>query len=337
MRKKFFSFCISLMLIFLVCFPLSACYTPTLKMSADFIQGWYCQDWTVENWDAKITELKNDGFEEIIFQSSISIENNSVDCYYNSPYFANLVDYECSVSPVLDNLLLSAKQNNFKVILGLTSTDSWWDNTNFANTEYCTNLANFDAIAFDEIMSLFYENYSDTITGIYWAYEIYTQNQGFELAWANIFNTVINHIDNSIYNMPICFSPFFSKYFACNNTQSATMWKNFFSNTSLRNIDTIYPQDGFGGYSGIFSQSTANALVEKMQILYNACSQYSQCNFGINIEIFTNTSTVAEFSRVFEQIKQASRFTNKLICFSFSHFADTHFTEDYQNYISTLP
>jgi len=305
-------------------------------MSADFIQGWYCQDWTVEDWDAKISGLKNAGFEEIIFQSSINIEDNIVDCYYNSPYFANLIDCECSVSPVLDNLLYSAKQNDFKVILGLTSAESWWDSANFANEAYCSNLANFDIIAFNEIMSLFYEDYSDTITGIYWAYEIYSQSEGFELAWANIFNSVIHHIKNSNYNLPICFSPFFSKYFVCNNTQSAIMWRNFFSNVELSNIDTVYPQDGFGGYSGIFSQSTANSLVEKMQILYDACSKYSQCKFGINIEIFTNSATVAEFSRVYEQIKQASRFTNKLICFSFSHYADTLFTEDYQNYISNL-
>jgi hypothetical protein len=54
---------------------------------ADYIQPWFCEYWTVEQWESHINKMISAGYSELIIQGSIDIRDTSIEIFYESAYF----------------------------------------------------------------------------------------------------------------------------------------------------------------------------------------------------------------------------------------------------------
>ena len=323
---------------------------------ADYIQPWFCEYWTVEQWESHITKMISAGYNELIIQGSIDIKQTAIEIFYNSAFFRleaknkklELHDF----SDMYEKIFTAIKNINkpFYISMGLTTFYEW--NTRcISDPEFYKIILKYEKYCIKEILSseLFKTN-RKYISSFYSVYEMYDFNlpddydsetwyiSDKEKAWANYFNDIIKYIETfSDVEIPLFFSPYHSAYYNPSNETEYRIWRNFFSIAKFREIDAIAPQDHFGFKNGEYNEQDAKICKEHLLAIQKACKKYSKAQFWINNEIFTKDYATADFSRVKKQFEINEELKPaKVISFSFSHYGVGHepFYTEYLDYVN---
>ena len=332
--------------------PLNKNYLP----EADFIQPWFCEYWSVEQWESHIEKMISAGYNELIIQNSIDIRNNAIEIFYNSVFFKleakkrNLELHDFST--MYDKIFEAIKNINkpFYISMGLTTFHEW--NTRcISDPEFYDIIMNFEKNCISEILSSeLYENNKKYISSLYVSYEMYDfdlpddyeNGKWFisekEKAWGNYFTEIIEYIESfKDTEIPLFFSPYHSAYYHPSNETEYRIWRNFFSIAKFRKIDAIAPQDHFGFMNGAYTDEDGKTCKEHLISIKKACKEYSQAQFWINNEIFTKDYITADLNRVKKQFEINEELKpEKVISFSFSHYGVGHdpFFSQYIDYIN---
>lgn len=348
-KSKIFFFFIILNYIYLVT-SLNKSFLP----KADYIQPWFCEYWTIEQWESHINKMISAGYNELIIQGSIDIRTNAIEIFYNSAYFRieakkrNLEIHDFST--MYDKIFQAIKNINkdFYISMGLTTFHEW-NTRSISDPEFYKIIMNFEKNCIKEILSsdLFKSN-RKYISSFYSVYEMYDfdlpddyENEWYisdlEKAWANYFNEIIEYIEsfNNV-EIPLFFSPYHSAYYHPSNETEYRIWRNFFSIAKFREIDAIAPQDHFGFMGSEYNEDDFKTCRNHLIAIQKACKEYSKAQFWINNEIFTKDYTTADINRVKKQIEINEELKpKKVISFSFSHYGVGHepYYTQYLDYI----
>ncbi len=300
--------------------------TEKAQPSYDFIQPWLVEDWTVETWEAHVDELKSVGYKGIILQET------RYD--YNFYYDSNISEVRGTATTtrnndMLENMFVACDNKDFRVFLGLSVENEWWDFARFGEEEYLDTLAGIDNQMIDELSALF--GHHSSFYGWYWAFEMLTNIHKYEEKWAKVINSTIDHLNSLNDNRPLMFSPFKQWLLPQIESQHYNMWSNFFKHVNFRKGDIFAPQDSIGKICG--AEPTDRALINTY-IFLRACKE--ACDTNPNVEFYVNCELFASHSRfnstdLFEagderidyQLKIAKCFTDNICTFSYTHYKST--------------
>lgn len=290
-------------------------------MSVDFIQSWICSDWSVADFDNHLLSLVEYGIDTVIFQSSAKYSEGKIESCSILGMDMELCAEDCVANNSLENLLVSAKNQDFKVIIGLGFDDGWWTPANYSQ-EVIEGWAALDIVLANHIFESYYNDYEETIWGWYWPWEMYTSDQDFSKAWGKMLDITINSMENEGNNLPIMVSPFHSSYYAVSKDRMYQVWKDFFSECNLREKDVFCPQDGFGGGDFDFNEEDEKRVMDNLSSASEALKDFSNCRFWVNIELFSKESDSCSKERISEQLRISNLyFPQKIACFSLTHYA----------------
>ena len=328
---------------------------PKFLPKADYIQPWFCEYWTVEQWESHINKMIYAGYNELIIQGSIDIRDTSIEIFYDSAYFRieakkrnlELHDFSTMYDKIFEAIKNIDKE--FYISMGLTTFHEW--NTKcISDPEFYEIIMNFEKNCVKEILSsdLFKSN-RKYISSFYSVYEMYDFDlpddyedgkwyiSDKEKAWANYFTEIIEYIDSfKDVEIPLFFSPYHSAYYHPSNATEYRIWRNFFSIAKFREIDAIAPQDHFGFTGSEYTEENFKTCKNHLIAIKKACEEYSKAQFWINNEIFTKDYQTADFERVKKQFEINEELKpKKVISFSFSHYGVGHepFYSQYIDYI----
>ncbi len=294
--------------------------------SYDFIQPWLVEDWTVEMWESHIDELKSVGYKGIILQET----------RYDYTFYYDSEIEEIRGTPAVDrnndmieNMFTACDAKDFRVFLGLSVENEWWEFARFAEDEYINTLADIDNQMIDELSALF--GHHESFYGWYWAFEMLTNIHGYEEKWANIINSTIDHLNSLDDGRPLMFSPFKQWLLPQVESQHYEMWSNFFKLVNFRKGDIFAPQDSIGKICG--AEPTNRALINTyifLRACKEACDENPNVEFYVNCELFASYSRfnstdlfVAGDERINYQLRIARCFTENICTFSYTHYKST--------------
>lgn len=291
--------------------------------SYDFIQPWLVEDWSIEKWETHIDELKSVGYKGLILQ----------DTRYDNTFYYDSKIKDVRGTPaitrnndMLENMFTACDNKDFKVFLGLSVENEWWDFARFKDVEYLDTLDDIDNQMVDELNQLFGNHKS--FYGWYWAFEMLTNIHGYEEKWATVINSTIDHINTLNDGRPIMFSPFKQWLLPQIEVQHYNMWSNFFKLVNFREGDIFAPQDSIGKICG--KEPTHRALINTYRFLRackKACDENPNVKFYVNCELFATHSRfnstdlfVAGDERINYQLIIANYFAEDICTFSYTHY-----------------
>ena len=336
-RKAFFN---RAFLVLLLIFYSSEAVNKNYIPKADFIQTWFCQYWTEENWESHIRKLINAGYNEIIIQGSIEIKPNFIEIYYNSAFFrieAKRKNLELhDFSTFYEKIFKAIKKINkpFYVSMGLTYQHEWYSNS-LINKQYYDTIINYEKNCIREILTseLFNTN-RQYISSLYSVYEMYDyiipedyedgtwQITDLERAWGNFLKDTVEYIKTfTNVQIPLFISPFHSAYYKPPYNTEYRIWRNILSIANLREIDAVAPQDHFGFMGSAYVAEEGKTCKDHLKAIKEACKKHSRAQFWINNELFTKDYTTADFDRIKHQFAINEQLKpKKVISFSLSHY-----------------
>lgn len=285
---------------------------PPLLPTIDFIQSWYARTLTDEKWDDYMSELKKSGVESVILQSVMTDYNDGVLLFFNDDNFFGDKRY----SYTLEKMLSSADRHGVGVYIGTYCPDDWW--TTDYNDKYVTDLAN----AHKGIIKSVAEKYltHSSVKGWYFSPEFYYNVKGYEDNWAKLLNLTIDCIRQYGNDLPLIFSPFYDKPAFAGIIASESI-KKLINGVNFRQGDVFAPQDGFGKLGKNVSDIELGLEYGFVKACADAVKN-SNVSLWLNCELFTSEEDEkASYDRMLKQFKISGAFSEKTLCFSFSHYA----------------
>ncbi len=303
-----------------------------------FIQAWYCADWDEARWDAEAAFLREAGAEVLILQHVAEMDKNGAWTAYYPSALPELA--ERSAGDVIGGALKSCAKAGVRVFVGLAEFADWWDLSGLSPRyqTVCDVMPRMQR----EIWETYAPRYGDTLCGWYFSPEI-SNSPVMKAALPAVacgLNRVLETATALDPAMPVMLSPYYSERFTLPSVLATLpMWQSFFGMTAFRDGDIFCPQDAVG------AGWTREKSLEKMWKMYDAAvgSSPAALRLWANCECFTSTdggNVPAPLDRFVRQMETASRYAEKIVCFSLDHFYSP-FTDEaacrtYLQYLDTL-
>lgn len=313
--------------------------------TGSFIQLWATVNWSDEEWENSLENMKQCGLEYLIVQEIASksprSDGGNWHIYYDSslPEFENA---ERSETDLLETILRVCRKTGIKVFVPLAMFDDFW--TEGAMTGQYSEICDVSVKMAEEIYGKYYIRYSDVICGWYFTPEL---NNILTCAFnvqgvANGLNKILAKLTELDPSLPLLLSPFYSKYTATGPMLTLTQLVRFFSLTEFRDGDIYCPQDAVGagwisvddlaGVWSMYSQAVKTCEAD-VKLWANVESFTLAFEDSLLDGIITRPSTEnavqvpATLDRVVKQMEIASAYAENIITFSFNHFYDTAFSD----------
>ena len=299
-----------------------------IRPSVDFVQPGMLAGWTDEQYAEYFGLLRGAGYDSVILQFTRYKVGGVCYTYYPS---AGMKDrYETvddSMSDVLGALLANAAREGFEVWVGLSvDDDDWWGVLCTWDEDWMRALGEVDVMMIREISELYGDE--PAFRGWYWAHELYSNPVRMEAIWAELLNSAIAAIDQTADGRPLMLSPFRHVQTGL-VTNEYRMWRRFFDAVNFREGDIFAPQDSTGKLNQSHpdepSRFSAVVIYDYLNAVKRAVDETPELSLWINVELFQKENgdeyNAADAARVKLQCANASRVTDTLVSFSFSHYA----------------
>ncbi|MEG0457821.1 MAG: DUF4434 domain-containing protein, partial [Oscillospiraceae bacterium] len=328
-------------------------YLDVPKFTGTFVQPWLYKNWDEQRAENEFKRMNELGIDTLIMGDTAikddkwTIEYPSkIDDFNNANFKSDNVKY----------LLDLCKKYKIKLYLGIGMDKTW--NTSVADLttkegqQWFEQSMEISVKMVKELYDLYKKDYNDVFCGYYFVYEIFNNKQWNDeikrkeivKTLSNGFNFIINRINQIDKNMPLIFSTFSTNdqnFATKENTQK--FYTEFISATNFRKVDVISPMDNCGG-----GGQTINSLDEWTTVYYNAVKfnndkllLWSNCESFIqpsNLE--SGSWTTAPLNRFIKQLEITSKYSSKIISFSYPHYMSPYntisgFDKAYENYLKT--
>ena len=278
--------------------------------SIDFMQPWAFCTKSAEELQVHFAKLVNKGIDTVIIQNTAKYFNGDpVVCYFDSQY-----DFPKKYPDFFRNVMSAASNVGVKIVVGTCFDDYWWKYlVHSYNSGLMDMLYEEEVKLLDEILS----NYD--VDGVYYANEMFSNPMGYEKRWSAHINKICQYLNSNAPDLSLYISPYTSSAFWQSNSGVVRMWKRFFSNTDLREVDLIILQDGFGNLPSNPSAKQCEKVYNLDKQIRDVCLQYSQADFALNIELFAQDG-YASMDRIRLQTEYANKLGNVIACFTVSQY-----------------
>ena len=270
---------------------------------------------TARQWYEHLVRLQQFGVDTVIFQAAAWKELN--ECYYPSKCFRTMTIFD-ALTPAME-AAAKLKLNFFMGEFG--TVDNWqglWDGTE----DSIAHEQELHRVCLEELFQL----YEGGFQGVYFTSESGyngSRDLKFEKAVARFYGTLFSSVRHRYPGIPLMLSPYTVD---CKekNEGMADYWCSIFSEAAP---DILAPQDSIGTHcttldaqNGLYSQ-------------WWKAAQRLGCHLWANVEIFDilfpapgKTQLIpAPVERIMAQMRNASHFAEKLICWEMLSMTDEKF------------
>lgn len=320
-----------------------------------FLQSWLGSQWSDEQWESEIDEMKRDGIEYLIIQSVADKTMKSAGGEWTVYYDIDLPEFEDATrgSNIVEATLKACKGTGIKVYIGLSLFDDFWYTGGFSSQyDECCKVA---ASLVEDIYKRYGEEYKDTLCGFYFTPEF--SNIIWESASASKLadgvNVIIDKMNEVCPGLPLVMSPFYTNYVSLGTFDALSFWTRLVSRIKFRDGDIIAPQDAVGAAFTEIDELEKNwklyrSVIDNADVdikLWANCESFKLARektiiSGIGLPAATeNTISVpVTMDRFAYQLDVASRYCDNIITFSYNHYlspnqVDSRFIEAYRKYI----
>lgn len=300
----------------------------TARMRGSFIQSWMCSGWSDQRWDQEMEAFKQAGMEYIIFTNALNDDNKG----NVESLFPFRPDVHCS-SNAIERCLRSAQSHNIKVYIGINFCDGWWHVT---DGEWLKSQMKVGNEVVDALVKAYKKKYPKAMYGWYWVWEVDNlnwQTSDKQALLAECLSISVAHRNEVTPDMPVMMSPFANYKVGADARQYGAMWRQVFSQVPFRKGDIFVPQDCIGA-GGL----TLDNVDSWMKEMHDAVKADGRLEFWINVETFTSDARPAPIERIKRQVEHATRFTDNMICFAFSHYNSPYAAGDeyFRDFVSEI-
>ncbi len=299
-----------------------------LRPSVDFVQPGMLAGWTEADYREYSGLLREAGYDSVILQFTRYKVGGICYTYYPSAGMKDCYEtVDDSMDEVLGDLLHNAEREGFKVWVGLSvDDDDWWGVLCTWDEDWMRALGEVDVMMIREISALY--GSEPAFCGWYWAHELYSNPVRMEKIWAELLNSAIDAINAAGDGRPLMLSPFRHVQTGL-VTNEYRMWRRFFDAVRFRDGDIFAPQDSTGKLNQSHpdrpSRFSCVLIYDYLNAVKRAVDETPELRLWVNVELFQKENgeeyNAADASRVKLQCANASRVTDTLVSFSYSHYA----------------
>ncbi len=299
-----------------------------LHPTVDFVQPGMLADFDDKAYESYFSALKEAGYDSLILQFTRYKLGGVCYCCYPSQGLGSLYEtVDRSMENVLGELLSQAERYGFKVWVGLSvDDDDWWGVSCYFDEAWMQRLGEADCLMVREISELYGDE--PAFCGWYWAHELYSNPARFEKIWARLINSCLDTVNACGDGRPLMLSPFRHVQVGL-VTNEYRMWKRFFRDVDFRAGDIFAPQDSFGKQNQLHPEKPSALsylfIYDYLNGVKRAVDEEDGLSLWVNVELFQKENgdeyNPASAERVKLQLANASRVSDTLVSFSFSHYA----------------
>ena len=296
-----------------------------VKLSGTFIQSWLCNPWDDERWGKELKNLKDLGMDIIVLgDTAVKSTAGAWTTYYPSKLEGLKEGY--LGSDTVENALRNCKKYGFKVFVGMSLDENWWDKFVY-DKEWLTSAMNTCNDIANELYANYHEMYKDTFYGWYWNPEIWNADifkatsavrDKFIDVLSDGMNISLDYLSKLSPDMPFMFSPFANTDLgsADDNYQ---FWRDLIKKTNFRKGDILCPMDSVGA-----GGTKVQYLDKWLEAYSKAVAETGKIKFWANCEDFDYTVQgdvcTADMGRFSKQMEIAAKYCEKTITFAYSHY-----------------
>lgn len=296
-----------------------------IQLSGTFIQSWLCSTWSDERWDLELSNLGDLGMDIIVLgDSAVKSTAGEWTTFYPSK-LTGLKDGYLG-SDTIDNALRNCQKHGFKVYVGMSLDENWWDKFVY-DSEWLYSAMNTCNDIAKELYTNYHEKYKDTFVGWYWNPEIWNAEvfkktsavRGKSIkTLSTAMNICLDYLNKLDPDMPFMFSPFANTEIgsADDNYQ---FWHDLIEQTHFRKSDILAPMDSVGA-----GGTKIQYLDRWLKAYSQAVAETGKLKFWCNCEDFDYTTAQeacsADMGRFSRQMEIASKYCEKIITFAYSHY-----------------
>lgn len=288
------------------------------RFSGTFVQPSLCEKWTVSEWEQHYERLLEAGMDIMILQWVAETPGGKFSYvgYESETAKANSAAKLRCRADFLQNALEAAENKGVKVFVGLNFAEEWWSGA-FREDAWIRAQTELGNAMAKEIYTRFKGLYPNALYGWYFVWEMYNDTNGDEKYWTRMLNPTLACLSAIDPALPVLLSPFISGHLNKTPEETGAMWKRFFALAEFRPGDIFCSQDSVGA-----SQFPIDFIEEHIAQMKKAADTKPYVRFWINIENFSGKSGegAAPLERVKKQMDMASRYAQKLVTFSYSHY-----------------
>lgn len=323
-------------------------YAPLFE--ASFLQGWYCRDWTQEQWQTEYQAMKDAGFHAVILQSAVDLTYEQTDlslpktestAYQLSAAYAlypTALVPDSSNQHALEFALQASKQADMQMYIGTVSDNRWW-NYGWGIPDSCfTEWADANAVqcstVIQEIWTKYGDTYANQIAGFYYNNEIWNMDPACDCSddgqYAQIIGSNI-HASLATINAlcpekPLLISPFYNKDLSTAG-EYAAFWRDIADAAQFRSCDIFTHQDGGG------RDYDTDTLYEWSDALFSAVGD--KMRFWVNNETF-NADTSPKSMEQLRQNYLATAQAEKHLLFSWNHYYHGKYDAEFTDFLQSM-
>ncbi len=282
-----------------------------------FVQPSLVDKWDVSQWEEHYDRLLEAGMDIMILQWIAETPDGKFSYVgYDSRYAMSHSAEKLTIKNGYLPNALEAAEKGIKVFVGLNFADEWWGGA-FRKDDWINAQVDANNAMADEIYEVYKKKYPNAFYGWYWVWEMYNDTNGDEKHWAKMMNKALTHFTAIDPSLPVLMSPFISGYLNKTPEETGAMWQSFFNLTDFRPGDIFCSQDSVGA-----SQFPIDFIEKHVAEMKKAADSKPYVKFWINVENFSGKSGegAAPLDRVIKQMEMASKYAEKLITFSYSHY-----------------
>lgn len=303
-------------------------------VSGTFVQLWAFTGYSQAKWESHFDKLLEVGIDTVIIQWTASTPYGKFDdCYYDTALAAgNSTSGYKNYSKCMDNMFAAASAKGVKLFVGLNLSDEWWDVSKLTD-DWAASQASVGLAMAQELYDKYYNKYTDSFAGWYWAWELYNHMGGFAEAAGRFLNLYLNGLTEIDPSLPMMLSPFLSS--GASTADTERVWKEVFAIADFREGDIFCSQDSIG--AGFITMDELDGYFAAMKA---AVDTEPGLVFWANNEDFTTDYGTASLDRFVRQMEITDKYVTGHVTFAYSHYyhpdmGKKSYHEQYKHYYET--
>jgi hypothetical protein len=317
-----------------------------------FLQPGLTFGWDDDRWQAELKMMRAVGMDILLFMPAAVRHKDGSGLVLYPSELDELRTFQRK-EDIMERCLRNCKEAGVKIVMDTFYDDMWFEygwkfekSGPFSASGFEKHLTSTRTLAnrvCDEMVSLYWKDYSDVIYSWYFNPEIWNvtidERELYLRLLAEGMNINLDHYSAVTPGVPMLLSPFVNtKLEGTDVSMLKDQWARLFDMTRFRDGDVLCPQDSVGAGGMPFDDGWDRLREWTAAYAETVAGAKTRIRFWSNNESFTTDFKPAPMERFIKQMEVTGPFSEKLVTFAYAHYyspyqVDPSYHEAYRRYL----